>query len=118
MMGININCKYYPFTDMILSGQKSIETRNTKSLHPYVGKTVGLIKTGCGQATLVGYATIGKPIYYSNEEEFRKDEARHCVHKGSKYDIGSQGKYGYPIFDVIKTASKFVCSKGIIARKI
>ena len=118
MIGININCKHHPFTDMILSGQKTIETRNSKSLHPYVGQTVGLVKTGCGQAVLVGYATIGKPIYYANEDAFRKDESKHCVHKGSEYDIGAHSKWGYPIFNVVRIQPRYIHSKGIVTRKI
>ena len=118
MIGININDRDYPFTEWILSGIKTIETRRTSSLHPYVGKQVGIIRTGKGKATLVGFATIGTPIYYQNEKEFRKDENKHCVCAGSKYDIDDSGKWGYPIINPVIIEQRYVNSKGIVARQI
>jgi len=119
MMGININDSCEPWTEMILGGIKTVETRNTDSLRPYVGKRVGIIRTGSGKATLVGYMTLGEPIVYKDEESFRKDEERHMVGKGSKYDIMDGGvKYGYPIVGAAKTDHRTVTSRGIIARKI
>lgn len=118
MMGININDKHYPFTDWIFTGVKTIETRNTPSLNPYIGKRVGIIKTGKGKAMLVGFVTIGEPIYYQTESHFRSDEPKHCVTKGSKYDIDNAGKWGYPIINPIITEPKIIFSKGIVARKI
>ena len=65
-MGININDSEAPYTEMILDGDKTIETRRTNSLDPYVGEEVGIIRTGKGPATLVGFMDIGKPTQYSN----------------------------------------------------
>ena len=118
MMGININDRHYPFTEWILSGVKTIETRKTPSLSPYIGRRVGIIKTGKGKAMLVGFVTIGAPIKYESEEHFRSDEDKHCVLKGSKYDIDSQGKWGYPLLNPIRIEPKYITSKGIVARKI
>jgi hypothetical protein len=118
VMGININDKDAPWTDMILSGKKTIETRNTDTLRPYVGKRVGIIRTGKGKAILVGFATIGEPIKY-NEETFSKDQDKHQVKQGIKFDIPENGiKYGYPLTDVTKTDPKEVTTTGIIARNI
>ena len=118
MMGININDKHYPFTELILDGVKTIETRKTPSLNSYIGKRVGIIRTGKGKAMLVGFMTIGEPIKYESEEQFRRDEDKHCVVKGSKYDIGIQGKWGYPISNVIHIKPQYITSKGIVTRKI
>lgn len=118
MMGININDKHFPFTAWILDGIKTIETRKTPSLNPYIGKRVGIIRTGKGKAMLVGFMTIGEPIKYESEEQFRCDEDKHCVVKGSKYDIDSQGKWGYPISGIMHIKPRCVTSKGIVARKI
>lgn len=118
MVGININDKYQSFTDLILSGIKTIETRKTPSLNPYIGKRVGIIQTGCGKATLVGFMTIGSPIHYQSIEHFRRDEAKHCVAAGSKYDIDDAGKWGYPIISPVKVKPMRIDSKGIVARKI
>jgi hypothetical protein len=118
MIGININDKNYPFTELIFSKNKTIETRKTKSLHPYIGKRVGIVRTGKGKAMLVGFATIGEPIRYDTKEEFRRDENKHCVHTGSEYDIGNDGKWGYPIIDPVRITPKHINSKGIVARQI
>lgn len=116
--GININDSEQPFTTQILNGEKTIETRNSPSLHPYVGKKVGIIRTGVGQATLVGYAVVGKPKFYNNEQEFDKDYSKHLVSKDSDYYITEKGKWGYPLEDVQGTNPYAIKSRGIIARKI
>lgn len=115
--GININCKHQDFIKQILEGKKTIETRNTPSLRSYVGERIGLIKTGCGKASLCGYATITKEIHYKNEEEFRHDENKHLVSKGSVYDIVTE-KYGYVLSDVVPVKPSEVKTKGIIARRL
>jgi len=71
--GVNINDKAQPFTDQILSGEKTIETRRTNSLRPYIGQRVGIIRTGKGKALLVGFMDIGHPVIYRTKEEFRAD---------------------------------------------
>ena len=91
-IGININNKYQPFTKQILNGQKTIETRSKPTLNPYVNQKVGIIKTGQGPATLVGYVTFGKPKFYKNEKEFNKDHNKHLVDKNSPYYISNTGK--------------------------
>ena len=118
MVGININDKHQPFTDLILSGIKTIETRKSPSLNAYIGKRVGVIKTGKGKATLVGFITIGKPIHYKTEDQFRKDETKHRITKGSKYDIDDEGKWGYPILNPVRINPQYINSKGIVARQI
>ena len=91
------------FMDLILSGQKTIETRNNQNLSEYAGQRIGLIRTGKGETLVMGYATLGNPIVYNNEEEFRKNEDKHHVLKGDERDILNSPrsiKYGYPLIDV------------------
>lgn len=118
MMGININDKTQDFTGQILRGEKTIETRRKNSLRPYVGKRVGIVRTGRGPATLVGFATIGEPVRYETVEQFAADYARHRVAAGSPHDSGPDGKLGYPLLDVQATEPRPVTSRGIVARKI
>jgi hypothetical protein len=102
MVGININDKHQDFTGQILRGEKTIETR-PREVFPkeLIGRRVGLIRTGKGKATLVGYGTIGKPVSYKSEEDFRKDYDKHKVEPMSKFDITlPKGKVGYPITDI------------------
>jgi len=119
-IGININDKIQDFTGQILRGEKTIETRNTNSLRPYIGRKVGIIRTGKGKAYLVGYCTIGEPKVYESEREFRGDFDKHLVDRGSKFDIPEGGiKFGYPLHDVTRLDEpKLIKSKGIISRKI
>lgn len=119
-MGVNINDKIQDFTGQILRGDKTIETRNKNSLKAYVGERVGIIRTGKGNAYLVGFCTVGEPKLYENEKEFRKDEDKHLVQQGSKFDIPKDGvKYGYPLYDVVKLDEPVrITSKGIISRKL
>lgn len=104
MIGININDEKQDFTGQILRGEKVIETRNRNAFRQIVGERVGLIRTGKGKgATLVGFATIGQPIVYTNEEDFRRDYEKHRVEPNSTYDIikSPRGKkVGYPLTDV------------------
>lgn len=118
MIGININCKHQDFIDEILNGIKTIETRNTNSLKPYIGKRVGLIKTGCGKATLMGYARIGKIVRMVNSKEvFDHYYQWHRVNKDSPYYI-KERKFMYQLYDIERCEPKLVESKGIIGRQI
>lgn len=117
MLGININSKQIDFCEYILANLKTIETRRADSLAPYVGKRVGIVKTGCGKAMLVGYMTISSKKYYASETEFRADEHLHKVPKASEFDW-DDGKWGYILTDVVRIKPQIVTSKGIIARRL
>ncbi len=122
-IGININDKSEKFTSQILSGEKTIETRNIKSLHPYIGKRVGIVRTGKGVATLVGYVTIGHPIFYKDAKEFDRDYKKHRVGPASKFYITKKGKWGYPILNPVsinppKKIDKYIPILGRVSRKI
>lgn len=117
MYGVNINCKVQDFIEQILTGLKVIETRNRNTLKSLVGKRIGLIKTGCGKAVLVGYAGIADVVVYRSPEEFRADYSRHLVPPGSPYDI-KDVKYGYVLTNVVRCTPKEVTSRGIVMRKV
>ena len=117
-IGININDKQQAFTEQILGGLKTIETRNKNSLKPYIGRRVGIVRTGKGMATLVGFVTIGEPVFYADKIQFDADHHRHLVAKDSPYYITSGGKWGYPLQDVMRCEEKELPSRGIIARAI
>lgn len=117
MKGININCKNQDFIGQIISGIKTIETREKPSLRPYVGKTVGLVKTGCGKAMLYGYADITEEIHYTTRESFQADYKKHLVSAGSEYDINTE-KYGYVLKNIIRIYPFEVESKGIVSREV
>jgi len=92
--------------DMILSGEKVIETRTHDKLKRFVGQWVGVILTGCGKPKLVGYVFIRSQYEFISEENFREYEFCHRIPKGSKYDWdGKHKKYGYLLGDVEKLDS-------------
>ena len=117
-MGININDKCQDFTGQILRGEKTIETRKTRSLDPYIGERIGLIRTGVGKAALVGYATVGEPVVYDSVAKFRQDQSKHLVAPGSAFDIKDGLKYGYPLMQVESVEPRQVESRGIVARRL
>lgn len=117
MLGININCKEFSFCNWILEGWKTIETRATNSLDPYIGKRIGLIETGCGQAMLVGYATVTAKYKYESRESFDNHYHFHRVPIGSKYDFNGV-KYGYELSNVEMCEPRYIYSNGIVARQI
>lgn len=119
MKAININDKDSPFTDWILDGIKTVETREKNTLKSLVGQRVGIIRTGCGKAMLVGYVTIVGIIKYYTVDSFRLDEKRHLVVPGSKYDI-KEGcvKYGYVLANAVRCEPVVVTVKGIVIRNI
>ena len=106
-MGLSINDSTQPFTEQILSGEKTIETRDTNSLKSRIGERVGLVRTGTeGDTLVVGYATIGEPKVYTNAEEFRADEDKHLVTEGGSFDIKDR-KFGYPLENVTRESNPF-----------
>jgi predicted transcriptional regulator len=119
-IGINVNQGKSAFADKIVSGQKYYETRESDSLRPYVGKRVGIIRTGQGKAKAIGEVTIGEPIIVSSIEAFAQLRHQHLVPQGCKFDIKHNGiKYLYPMLDPITYKNeKEVAKYGIISRKI
>lgn len=118
--GININDEFQDFTGQILRGEKTIETRPSRSLDSRIGKLTGIIRTGIRnqKATLVGYMVIGEPVIYDSVAKFRRDYDKHLVAPGSEHDIKNGLKYGYPIMQVESVAPKELTSRGIVIRRL
>lgn len=116
--GFNINDKTQPFTEQILDGIKTEETRKAHSLDSLIGKTVGIIRTGKGKAVIVGICEIAGCREYRNEKEWRAAYTAHRVAEGSKYDF-SGFKVGYVLRNVRRLEKPVPCpSKGIVIRNI
>jgi hypothetical protein len=95
MKAFNCNDRQKNWTNLILSGEKKVETRNSDSLASLVGKRVGVIQTGKGKAKLVGYVTISDVIQYKEEPRFRHDEPLHRVPSDLKGFEWGGAKFGY-----------------------
>ena len=107
-----------PYADLIVDGEKTLETRDTDSLRPYVGQRMSIVKTGEGEAKAIGSAVIGEPRQVG-VEEFRSLQGQHKVPEGSQFDIkeGST-KFVYPMSSPIKYDEPQMVGKGIVARKV
>lgn len=106
------------YADLIISGDKKYETRNTDSLRPYVGQRMGIARTGDGRAKAIGEVDIGEPIV-ADEVLFRQLQDQHLVPKGSAYDIQSGGtKYLYPVSNPTRYDQAKDVAHGIVARRI
>jgi hypothetical protein len=109
------------YADLIVSGDKQYETRDTDSLRPYVGKKVGIVETKKGEkAKLVGYATVGEPQVV-DQTQFDAMRDLHLVPKGSKFDIKQgENKHLYQMINPERLAEPIDVSgsKGIVARDI
>ena len=119
-IGINVRSDgNIDYASLIVDGKKKYESRRTDSLRPYVGKTVGIVRTGNGPAVAIGQVTIGEPIEV-DVEKFNKLRNQHLVPQGSKFDIESDGtKYLYPMINPVRWDNeKPIKSKGIVSRKI
>lgn len=94
MYGLTIDGAYYAWS--IVRGEKTIETRTLKArkyMDRLLGERVAIILNG----KVIGYVTIVDRIDYGYDVEwFRRDEKKHLVRSGTRYDINaSKGKCGY-----------------------
>lgn len=120
MIGINIrNDGAIDYAALICDGVKRYETRNTNSLKAYIGKRVGIVRTGTKEkAQCIGSAVLGAPIVV-NAEQFRMLEHAHLVKPGSTFDIDRDGvKYLYPIIKPQKFAVHLPVKHGIVSRTV
>jgi predicted transcriptional regulator len=121
MMGINIRSDKkanISYADKIVDGEKTLESRETHSLKPYVGKRVAIVRTGEGKAKAIGEVTVGEPII-ADEEEFRKRHKEHLVPAGSQFDIKKgQTKHLYPMLNPVRYDKEKDVGHGILARKV
>jgi predicted transcriptional regulator len=117
-IGININDDAQPFSQQILNGEKTIETRNSPTLRPYVGKRVGIVSTGKNKkAMLVGFVDIDDEFVYDNAQAFDADIDKHLVTSDSPFYIKGI-KYGYHLSNPQKITPVPVESRGYVSRKI
>jgi hypothetical protein len=104
-MGINVrqDPDGTDYASLIASGQKTYESRESRSLDPYVGKRVDLVRTGAGPAAVVGSAEVGTPIEV-DETQFANMRGDHLVAEGSAFDIKrGKTKFLYPMTNAEST---------------
>lgn len=108
--GINIQ---WPWTTLILSGEKTVETRTYPLPEKYVGKTLAIIETagkrgkseaGINRARIIGIVRFSGSFKYKNEAEWLSDYKRHRVDSADSTFGWSAGKekWGWKIEFVCK----------------
>jgi hypothetical protein len=102
---------------MIVDGHKTLESRNSDTLRPYVGKRVAIVRTGEGKAKAIGEVTVGEPRVV-NQKQFRAMEDEHKVPKGSRFDINTPTKHLYPMHDPVRYEEERDVGHGIVSRKV
>jgi hypothetical protein len=120
-MGINVRYDAgsgIDYAEEIVSGRKTLETRNTDSLRPYVGQRVGIVRTGRGPAEAIGSVVIGEPVI-ADQAEFDRTRSQHLVPAGSTFDIRPGGtKFMYPVSSPEVFDQSVTVGRGIVARRL
>jgi len=119
-IGINVNQDgKNQYADKIVDGEKTLETRTSDSLRPYVGKRVAIVRTGDGPAKAIGAVTIGEPIKVTTQKQFDQYRDQTLIPKDSKFDIApGQIKYMYPLENPVRYSDERDVGQGIVARKV
>jgi hypothetical protein len=97
--GINIQ---YPISQLILSGEKTIETRTYPVPKKYLGKELLIIETpgksGRFKSRIVAIVQFDSCFQYKNSKDFYADAAKHGVSSDSPWAWNSEKpKWGWII---------------------
>lgn len=84
-----------PYADLLVGGQKTIESRSRNMLSALVGERIAIVKTIKGKKPMVvGYVNIVRSSF-CKAENFDKFFNQHFVPPGSAYDVKGRGKWFY-----------------------
>ena len=111
---IFINCRLFPFLDMIIRGRKVYETRTRNMLRALVGQRVMLAETGRGRPVVRCTAVVGTPVVVRSRKEWNRYRRSACIRAGSPFDWMpcTKVKYLYPLSDVV-ACSPFTPPEGV-----
>jgi len=124
--GLNLQA---PWSQMIVDGIKTVETRFYPLPKKYIGQEMALIETpgknGKFKARVTGIVVFGEPFLYDSKRKFYADQNRHLVClKNSDYNWDSgmgKKKWGWPIIKIrkIEKPLEVVSTRGIVfARQV
>jgi len=126
--GLNIQ---YPWTEFLLSGKKTIETRTYPIPRKYIGIELAMIETPAKipsdannpkTARIVGTIVFGEPFKYQSIRDWKNDCDKHLVESGHQQFSWKerQGEvWGWPVlkFTRLKTPRPRPRVKGIVFAK-
>jgi len=80
MTGLNIQT---PWSELLINGVKTVETRSYRLPEKYVGEELALIETpgryGRFKARIIGTITFSHSFKYPDQKAWQDDYNRHCV---------------------------------------
>lgn len=99
----------HPWSQLILSGQKTLETRFYPLPAKYVGQPLAIVETPGSnrqvKSRIVGFVVFGQSFRYKSKNAFYRDKKVHLVDsKDSSFSWeqgGGKAKWGWPIEKVI-----------------
>lgn len=105
MTGVNIQT---PWSQLLINGDKSVETRTYALPEKYVGEELALIETpgryGRFKARIIGTITFSHSFKYPDQKAWQDDYNRHCVEVDDPiYNWkDDKPKYGWVVSKVTK----------------
>ncbi len=102
----------WPWSDLLLSGKKSIETRTYPLPSKYLGVELALIETpglrgkkeaGIVKARVVGTITFGDSFQYRSAKHWANDKNRHLVDVGDlqfSWEMRKKNVWGWTVTNV------------------
>tara|TARA_B100002019_G_scaffold292766_1_gene317019 strand:- start:3621 stop:4016 length:396 start_codon:yes stop_codon:yes gene_type:complete len=107
MTGINIQ---NPWSEMLINGEKCVETRHYPLPEKYTGEPLALIETSGKQqkfkARIIGFITFSHSFKYENVTEWMNDYNRHKVSVDSLFGWNDKkDKYGWVVSSIHKLDS-------------
>lgn len=113
--GINIQ---WPISELILSGEKTVETRTYPIPEKYLNQEMVLIETpgpkGEFKARARAIIKFTDCFQYRNKKEFYADFERHRVSKDSTWAWLDKSKWGWEVHFIKDTPRREVRKKGIV----
>ena len=104
MTGINIQT---PWSNMLINGVKTVETRKYPLPQKYVGETLALIETPgksrSFKSRIIGTIVFSHSFKYPDEQCWKNDYNRHRVSESCHfYNWDDKPKYGWVVSQVTK----------------
>lgn len=94
----------FPICQLVLTGQKTVETRTYPLPKFYIGKELFLVETpgklGRFKSRVVGVITFSESFMYASGTQFYEDSKKHHVTKESPWAWKNKPKWGWKIAQV------------------
>ena len=117
-LGVNIQ---WPISQLIISGEKTVETRTYPIPEKYLNKEIALVETpgrlGKFKARVIAIIKFTKSFQYKDKEDFYMDIDRHKVSPESNWAWKEKPKWGWEVEVTRVLENPILCkSKGIVYR--